>query len=179
LYYFSGDRRARQTNGAGLAAFGGRWDPLSASGVAARQPPAGRFDRPKLQHGLLTVVGTELADKIALRLKAGDPATLQVDVGDDGSADFSFKRKKVSRIAVDAGAGDDAVRMDEVNGAFTTTIPTTIDGGAGNDTVFGGAGAESLLGGDGNDLVDGNGGERRVGLGPGARRVVLGDGGGE
>ena len=63
------------------------------------------------------------------------PGILQVDVGDNGSADFSFKRKQVARIAVDARAGDDLVRMDESNGVFTNRIPTTIAGGAGNDTL--------------------------------------------
>jgi len=167
LYHFSGDRKAGQTAGAGLMAFGGRWDPVSASGIAVKRPPAPRFDRPKLKHGVLTVLGTDRAEKIALRLKAGDAATLQVDVGDDGSADFSFKRKLVARIAVDARAGDDLVRIDDANGAFTTAIPTTIDAGAGNDTVIGGAGAENLLAGDGNDLVDGNGGNDKALLGAG------------
>ena len=167
LYHFSGDRRAGQTAGAGLMAFGGRWDPVSASGIAVKRPPAPRFERPKLKHGVLTVLGTDRAEKIALRLKAGDAATLQVDVGDDGSAAFSFKRKLVARIAVDARAGDDLVRIDDANGAFTNVIPTTIDAGAGNDTVIGGAGAETLLAGDGNDLVDGNGGNDKALLGAG------------
>src|SRR6478736_4098714 len=47
------------------------------------------FPRPKLRHGTLTVRGTHAADTIALRLKAGQPDILQVDVGDNGSADFS------------------------------------------------------------------------------------------
>ena len=80
------------------------------------------------------------------------PGILQVDVGDDGSADFSFARKQVATIAVDARAGDDLVRIDDSNGAFTDTIPTTIDGGDGNDTIAGGRGNESLLGGAGERL---------------------------
>ncbi|HEY3050315.1 MAG TPA: hypothetical protein VGJ40_01200 [Gaiellaceae bacterium] len=167
LYYFARDRKAGQTLGAGLVAFGGRWDPVSAAGNAVRRPTMFRFERPKLKRGVLTVVGTNAAEKIALRLKAGDTNTLQVDVGDNGSADFSFKRKLIARIAVDARAGDDLVRMDESNGAFTNAIPTTIDAGAGNDTVLGGAGAEILLGGDGNDTLDGNGGNDRALMGAG------------
>jgi predicted lipoprotein with Yx(FWY)xxD motif len=167
LYYFARDRKAGQTLGAGLVAFGGRWDPVSAAGNAVRRPTMIRFERPKLKRGVLTVVGTNAAEKIALRLKAGDTNTLQVDVGDNGSADFSFKRKLIARIAVDARAGDDLVRMDESNGAFTNAIPTTIDAGAENDTVLGGGGAEILLGGDGNDTLDGNGGNDRALMGAG------------
>ena len=59
-----------------------------------------RFKNPKLKHGVLRVNGTEASDKIALRLQAGNPAILQVDVDDDGSADFSFERKEIARIAV-------------------------------------------------------------------------------
>jgi Ca2+-binding RTX toxin-like protein len=165
LYYFAKDRKAGQALGAGLTAFGGRWDPVSAAGIAVRRPAM--FKRPKLQKGLLTVVGTQASEKIALRLKAGDPGTFQIDVGDDGSANFSFQRKLISRIAVDARAGDDLVRMDESNGAFTSAIPTTIAGGIGNDTLAGGVGAETMLGGEGNDSLDGNGGNDRALMGAG------------
>ena len=126
-----------------------------------------RFKRPKLNHGLLVVEGTDAADAIALRLEAGDPNTLQVDVGDDGSADFSFQRRKVARIIVDARGGDDRIRIDESNGVFTDSIPTALLGGDGNDTVAGGSGTELFLGGDGNDTIDGNGGNDLAFLGAG------------
>ena len=126
-----------------------------------------RFKHPKLRHGALTIEGTEASDRIALRLQAGDPGVLQVDVGDDGSADFSFERADVASIAVDAAEGDDSVRIDESNGAFTDTIPTTIDGGPGDDTIAGGKGVETLRGGDGNDTIDGNGGNDTADLGAG------------
>ncbi len=160
LYYFAGDKRAGQTNGAGFTAFGGRFDPVSAAGTAVRT-------RAKLSHGLLTITGTEAGDKLALRLKPRDRDILQIDVGDDGSADFSFKRKHIARIAVDVRAGDDLVRIDESNGVFTDSIPTRIDGGEGNDTLLGGSGAETLLGGPGNDSIDGNKGNDLAQLGAG------------
>jgi Ca2+-binding RTX toxin-like protein len=126
-----------------------------------------RFKRPKLEHGVLTITGTEASDKIALRLQAGNPDRFQVDVGDDGISDFSFKREKITKIAVDTRAGDDLVRIDEGNGVFTDAIPTTIDGGEGNDTISGGQGAETLIGGAGNDSIDGNGGNDLARLGAG------------
>jgi Ca2+-binding RTX toxin-like protein len=126
-----------------------------------------KFTQARLKHGLLRIKGTDASDAIALRLKLGDPGTLQVDFGDDGSADFSFARDQIARITVKARAGDDRVRIDDSNGAFTDTIPTTIDGGDGNDTIAGGKGNELLLGGDGNDSIDGNGGNDSALLGTG------------
>src|SRR6266498_1910093 len=123
---------------------------------ASNPPGQSKFKHPKLKHGVLTIKGSNQSDEIALRLQTGDPNTLQVDVGDDGSADFSFERNRVAKISVDARAGDDQVRVDESNGVFTDTIPTTIDGGDGNDDLAGGSGAETLFGGDGNDSIDGN-----------------------
>ena len=141
--------------------------PRSTPSTARTHDKATELKHPKLKHGVLTVKGTEASDKIALRLQAGDPGTLQVDVGDDGSADFSFARNQIAKIAVDARAGDDLVRIDDSNGAFTDTIPTTVDGGDGNDTIAGGKGSELLLGGEGNDSIDGNGGNDLALLGAG------------
>jgi Ca2+-binding RTX toxin-like protein len=123
------------------------------------------FDRPKLRNGLLQIDGTDGDDAITLRLKAGDTHVIEVDFG--GSRDFNFRRDRVATIAVDAGAGDDVVRVDDSNGAFTDTIPTTLDGGDGNDTLSGGAGAETLLGGAGNDSIDGNRGNDAARMGAG------------
>ena len=125
------------------------------------------FPRPKLRHGKLTIKGTRADDAIALRLKAGRPDILQIDVGDDGSADFSVRRNLIARIAVNARGGDDRVRIDESNGVFTDTIPTTIDGGDGNDDLAGGSGVETLRGGRGNDVLDGNKGNDLALMGAG------------
>src|SRR5215218_1353340 len=123
--------------------------------------------RAKVKHGTLEVKGSGGSDAVALRLKPGDPKRIQVDVGDDGAADFSFQRQIVKRLAVNTRGGDDVVRIDEINGIFTDTIPTTLDGGGGNDSLAGGSGAERLLGGDGNDSIDGNGGDDVAFLGAG------------
>jgi Ca2+-binding RTX toxin-like protein len=112
--------------------------------------------RASVYGGTLRITGSSHADRIALRLSAVDPNKLQVDVGDDGSADFTFDRGLFEAIDVAAGNGDDTVRIDQVNGAFTTTEATQIDGQNGDDTLIGGSGNELFVGGRGNDLVDGN-----------------------
>ena len=122
--------------------------------------------RAKLTHdGTLEVNGGHRANAVALRL--GDRTQIQVDVGDDGSPDFTFARNDVQAIKVNMGPGNDAVRIDDTNGAFTDSIPTTIAGGAGDDSLIGGAGAETFQGGDGNDTVDGGKGNDTAYLGDG------------
>jgi Ca2+-binding RTX toxin-like protein len=148
----------------GIVAGQGNAAPAAKTSAAHRMD---KFKHPKLKHGLLTIEGTEASDKIALRLQAGQAGLLQVDVGDDGSADFSFARSRIAKIAVDGRAGDDLVRIDESNGDFTDSVPTTIDGGDGNDTIAGGKGSETLRGGNGNDSIDGNGGNDLALLGAG------------
>jgi len=128
----------------------------AVAGIAAAAGHAGEPVRAKLKHGVLEIKGTHESDSIVLRLAAGDPDTLQIDVGGDGSADFAVARGAVTGIDIDARRGDDVVRIDESNGAVNADIATTIDGGVGDDTLLGGSGAERFVGGDGADLVDGN-----------------------
>jgi hypothetical protein len=123
--------------------------------------------RADIKRGTLEVKGGGQANSVALRLAAGDPGVIQVDVGNDQSADFSFARADVDAINVKMGNGDDVVRIDDANGAFTNTIPTTIAGGNGDDSLTGGLGDESFRGGDGDDSVVG---------GKGADAAYLGDG---
>jgi hypothetical protein len=149
----------------GILAGAGSAAPASAAGTTPPlQKKSEQFKEPTLENGLLTVTGTNAADRIALRLRAGQPGILEVDFGDDGSAEFSFERGEIAQIVVDAGKGGDAVRIDESNGVFADTILTTINGGNGNDRLVGGAGAGTLIGGNGDDaLFGGNGNEKLLG----------------
>jgi RTX calcium-binding nonapeptide repeat (4 copies) len=129
--------------------------------------------RAQVKRGTLEVKGGDRDDALALRLKAGDPNTVQVDAGDDGSADFSFARGDLSAIGVRMGDGDDSARIDDANGAFTDAIPTTMAGGDGDDSLQGGqlqvaAENETFNGGDGNDFVDGGKGNDTASLGGGS-----------
>ena len=123
--------------------------------------------RARIVDGTLRVTGSPSADRIALRLSATDPSQLQVDIGADGSADDTFDIDSFASIVVRAGRGDDFVLLDTSKGAFTTAKPTTVYGGAGDDTLLGGSGNETFFGGRGNDFVDGNGGADTAFLGRG------------
>ena len=119
--------------------------------------------------GKLTIVGTGASDELVLRLQEGSPSTLEVDVGADGTADFTFDRNTFTAIDVDAGGGDDAVRIDQSGGAFADEL-VTIDGGNGADTLVGGLGAEVFVGGAGDDFVSGGRGTDKAQLGDGDDR---------
>jgi Ca2+-binding RTX toxin-like protein len=125
---------------------------LAASQVDA----AGGGVKAALKKTTLTVTGTPSADVIVVRLAANDPATVEVDAGGDGSAEFRFARSKFNKIDVFGGGGNDTIRVDQTNGAFTDTEITRLLGEDGGDTLVGGAGAETLSGGAGDDTIDGN-----------------------
>ena len=128
---------------------------LVASGTAAL---AATLPSAAVVDGTLSVSGSSAGEHIALRLDALDANRLLVDFGDDGAADGGFDRTTFDGIHVDAGSGDDTVRIDQANGIFTTTERTRIEVGNGDDTLLGGSGAEILDGGNGTDLLDGNAG---------------------
>ncbi len=115
----------------------------------------------------LTVTGDAASDTLALRLAPGDPHTLILDVGNNGSADFTANRLLFNTIVVNAGAGNDSVLIDESKGAFTDQEATTLNGQDGNDTLTGGRGPETLIGADGNDRVTGGRGNDVALLGKG------------
>ncbi len=104
----------------------------------------------QVQNGTLQITGNRDSDKLALRLAPGDPNTLQVDVGDDGTADFNFDRSTFTAINVQARGGDDEIRIDDSFGSFADDA-VTLDGGSGDDTLIGGDGNDTLIGGPGDD----------------------------
>jgi len=116
--------------------------------------------------GKLTVTGDKRVNHITLRLQRGNRGRLQVVV--DGAVRSTFARRRFKAIVVNAGRGNDVVRIDQGRGAFTDAERTTLSGGAGNDVLVGGKGAEKLLGGAGADSITGNGGADAVALGTGA-----------
>ena len=138
-----------------------------AGAIIAPNAVAAPSARAEVDDGTLRISGSPLAENIALRVSALDRNQLQVDFGDNGSADRTFDLSTFRAIDVEAGNGNDTVRIDEINGAFTTTKATRIGGGNGSDTLRGGSGAEVFVGGRGNDVVDGNGGTDTAFLGRG------------
>jgi len=114
----------------------------------------------------LGVRGSSASESLALRLAPGDANTLQVDFGDDGTAEHSFDRSTFTSIEVSLRSGSDRFRVDQVNGAFADES-LTVDGGSGNDTLDGGDGVELFYGASGRDAVDGNRGNDTGVLGSG------------
>ena len=132
-------------------------------GVGAGQAAASYTGQ--VSGGVLKVTGNSASDVLALKLLAST-GTLDLDVGDDGTADLSFDRSTFTAIEVDAGGGDDVVRVSPEVPVFADE-PITLGGGSGNDTLIGASGAETLLGGSGNDTADGNLGQDVARLGTG------------
>ncbi|MEM7807225.1 MAG: calcium-binding protein [Planctomycetota bacterium] len=96
----------------------------------------------------LRVVGTPGNDQITLAITGGNVvATLGLDSS-------SFPINAVANVTVEASAGADLI---DVDSAFT--LPTTLRGGDGDDSLFGGAASDTLDGGLGNDRLGGRGGD--------------------
>ncbi len=138
----------------------------AAVALAAPQALAAGGESAAVQGDTLTIDAGNGADRLALRLLAGSPNILHVDFGDDGSAEHTFDRTTFSEIDVVLGNGDDAFRVDQVNGAFADEA-LTVDGGNGSDVLNGGDGVETFVGGNGSDAVDGNRGNDTGLLGSG------------
>jgi hypothetical protein len=148
---FARGRRLGLAGAAAAAALAAGWATASPA-LAAQTPTAG------VAREILTVTGTGDSERIALRLAAGAPTQLQVDFGDDGSAEFTFDRATFNRVVVSALGGDDEFRVDQTNGVFDQD-GMVIDGGRGDDILNGGDGNEIFNGRGGVDVVDGNRGD--------------------
>src|SRR5262245_53495919 len=125
---------------------------LAVAAPAQAAPPV----HVKAQDGVLRVTGTPFSDAIALRLAAGNPAVGEIDVDNDGAADFSFTVAEFTAIVVDGGRGSDRLALDTSRGAFPDAVQIALAGGTGDDELFGGLGHQVLVGGSGDDFIDGN-----------------------
>src|SRR5262245_38366806 len=91
------------------------------------------------KNGNLEVHGTSGSDKIYVTFTSS-----RVTVSGAGS----FARSQVFGVALDAGAGNDTVKM-----LGSANVWTSIYGGPGNDTLFGGLSKDTLYGGSGHDVL--------------------------
>src|SRR5438105_3645067 len=94
-----------------------------------------------LHNGLLTVLGTSGADTIVVRSAGG---SIVVSVNGHSK---SFPASSLKKIVASAEGGND--RMSNL-----TSLPSTLRGGSGNDSVIAGTGNDSIDGGSGNDTLD-------------------------
>jgi Ca2+-binding RTX toxin-like protein len=84
---------------------------------------------------------------------------------------FNITDNAIKSISISAGGGDDKVSV-----APNVTLPATIDGGDGNDTLSGGAGPDTINGGAGDDRVSGGLGSDLLNGGAGNDTIFSADG---
>jgi len=118
-----GRRRALLASAAGGACL------TAILGFAA--DPAAAAYKAQVKSGTLQINGDGASDKLELLTAPVNPNILELDVGEDGTINFSFDRSTFSAIDVQAGGGNDEVRI--APGAQLDGV--TIDGGAGDDTL--------------------------------------------
>src|SRR5687768_9155847 len=93
-----------------------------------------------LDNGTLNVIGSDAADEITVAIRNNQ---VVVDIGGTLSL---FDADAVRNINIDALAEADTISVN-------VNRPTTIRGGAGDDTVNGGDGADSVIGQQGADTA--------------------------
>jgi hypothetical protein len=135
---------------------------LAASGTASAAVRVAAAARVAIVGETLMVEGTPGPDRIRIA-PTQLPGTVRVVF--DGKVLGNYG--PVANIDVNAGAGNDTVVVDP-----RITLPTLLDGGAGNDRLRGGSGPNVLLGGDGNDTLIGNPSRDTLDGGPGLNHLV-------
>lgn len=118
----------------------------------------------RLESGVLTITGTGLADTASVI--ASSRITLSVTLNHVTS---SYSTSAVGKIVFYGLDGDDTFTN-------STSIPSTINGGDGNDILNGGSGDDFIVGGYGQDTIHGNAGDDTI-WGSGGSDTLYGDDG--
>jgi Ca2+-binding RTX toxin-like protein len=134
--------------------------PLACESLEPRRLLSTTF---QVANGSLILTGTRRSDNVVVT--APDSSTIQVQIN---GRTRSFDASAIARIRVDGGTGDDWIQLgsnpfESTIAAFqAVSVPVTVAGGDGADTIFGGSGNDSLSGGAGGDLIGGNAGNDTV-----------------
>lgn len=115
---------------------------------------------------VVNVTGTRKADTIQIAAGAG-----QLTVSSNGAVVGTFDLAGLAGCAVNALSGHDTVVVDA-----GVTLPTTLLGGNGKDSLTGGLGADALDGGNGRDSLLGGAGNDVLAGGNGRDVLDGGDG---
>jgi len=118
--------------------------------------------------GTLYVEGSRQNDEIYVRRDAAHKGMVRVSVNGD---DSTFRMKRVNRIVVAAGRGDDLCVVNK-----HVAKPALMQGGLGDDSLFGGGGDDSLLGDAGDDSCHGGAGDDSIVGGTGVDSIYGSDG---
>lgn len=136
---------------------------------AAIEPLEGRalLASADLSGGLLTVTLDDARNNnLYIRANAAGTSYLATLNGSDST----YAKSDVNSIRVIGGD-----RADVIDISRSVTVPTTLQGGAGNDTIKGGDGNDLIFAGDGNDTVYARGGSDVVRGGAGSDKLFGGD----
>ena len=104
-----------------------------------------------LVDGDLQLVGTTGADNFDVDLDNGQ-IVVAASLNGDPTTIFSFAEADVEMISANLDAGDDVMTIDSF-----VELPSSIDGGLGNDTIFGGSGNDNVTDDGPGDIRLGNG----------------------
>src|SRR5499426_4103822 len=121
--------------------------------------------------GLLTAAGDNLDNTITVGRDAA--GVILINGGAVPIVGGTPNVANTTQIQLSGRGGDDVITADS-----SSTVPVTIDGGAGDDTITGGGGADVLYGGAGNDIVTGGRGNDTAFLGAGNDRFIWNPGDG-
>jgi uncharacterized protein YkwD len=124
-----------------------------------------------LDNGILVIRGTDQGDDIQVVRNSRGNYAVYGSTGGVATATAVFVGSRVSQIVIEAGGGNDQVRV-----GGTVSLRTTMFGGYGNDTLLGGAGEDSMYGGGGNDTLRGNAGNDFLVGGTGTDSILGGTG---
>ncbi len=101
--------------------------------------------------GPLTITGTDASEQFLIRWKSSDHKIVEILV--NGIVQRTVKSFKATSIRLLSKGGNDTVDFRGV------AIPATINGGAGDDTLYGSGVADAISGGDGNDWINAGAGD--------------------